>query len=80
VFAPAALGGGRPPRDPAFAPSLSKTRKPVDQDLPGITLPSVRRAADRLRGQKESVQGEWDYPRVIGFQLDRPNAPRNLTS
>jgi hypothetical protein len=59
---------------------VSASLEAVDQGLHGVTGPSVRRAAERLRGQKEAAKGEWDHPRVIGFQLDRPNAPRNLTS
>ncbi len=44
----------------------------------GGTTPSLeaaRKATDRLRTQRESVEREWDGPRAIGFQLARADPP-----
>jgi len=50
---------------------VSACLEAVAQGLPAPTLQAARRAIDRLRGQKESLDAGWEDARPIGFARAR---------
>lgn len=59
---------------------VSASLETVETGGPGPTPAAALRAVDRVRGQKEAVETDWDHPQTIGFQLDRLRGNRGAPS